>query len=309
MEKNKKTKKEIKKSEEEKIETPVKETEVKTEVKMEEEAKKVTEEMLEKADKEDSPTDKDLVKDENAHLKNKNHKREQDIEIEFDMDTWNPKTEIGKKVKAGEIKTIKEVLEQGKTLRDVKVIDAVAPGLKRELLIIGQAKGKFGGGQGRAFRQTQKKTKEGNVPSFKTLAIVGNEDGYIGMGMGKSKETMPAREKAVKNAKLNIIHVPRGCGSWQCSCGTPHSIPFKVEGKCSSAKIRLIPAPKGTGLVIQEECKKMMKMAGIKDIRSKTFGTLTKENLIVACFEALKNLSKMKVQTEHKKILGIKDAE
>ena len=63
-------------------------------------------------------------------------------------------------------------------------------------MLIGQARGKFGGGQRRIFKQTQKKTREGNKPHFTTTAVTGNKDGYIGMGAGKAKETVPARELA-----------------------------------------------------------------------------------------------------------------
>ena len=74
-----------------------------------------------------------------------------------------------------------------------------------------------------------------------------------------------------------------------------HSIPFKTEGKVSSSVMKLMPASKGTGLAIDDECKKIMKAAGIKDIYSRTFGqTRTKINLAMACFEALKKISEMK---------------
>ena len=109
--------------------------------------------------------------------------------------------------------------------------------LKNDLLLIGQSKGKFGGGARRIFKQTQKKTPEGNKPSFACAAVVGNEDGYVGVGSGKSKDTVPAREKAIRRAKLNLFKIRRGCGSWECNCKTHHSIPFETEGKCGSVSI------------------------------------------------------------------------
>ena len=180
------------------------------------------------------------------------------------------------------------------------------PNLSVDLLLVGQSKGKFGGGQRRVFRQTQKKTQEGNKPKFGTLAIVGNEDGYVGIGYGKGKETVPARGKATRNSKQNIIKILRGCGSWQCSCKQPHSVPFAVEGKYGSVKIKIMPAPRGTGLCIEGECGKVLKIAGIKDVWSKTFGqTRTKINLIYACFDALKKLMEVKIQKENEENLGI----
>jgi small subunit ribosomal protein S5 len=172
--------------------------------------------------------------------------------------------------------------------------------------MIGQSKGKFGGGKRSIWRQTQKKSMEGNKPSFATMAVVGNRNGFVGIGLGKAKETMPAREKAVRKAKLSIVQVKRGCGSWECNCGEPHSIPFAVKGKCGSSEIKLMPAPKGTGLVAEVECQKILAMAGITDLYSKTEGqTVTRVNLLYACMDALKKLSSMKTKPEHEKKLGI----
>jgi small subunit ribosomal protein S5 len=223
-------------------------------------------------------------------------------------DSWNPKTEIGKKVKSGEIKDINEILDNGLPILESEIVDILVPNLETELLLIGQSKGKFGGGQKRVFKQTQKKTREGNKPRFATIAVVGNRNGLVGIGYGKSRETVPSREKAFRRAKLNIIKIRRGCGSWQCGCGTHHSIPFRVEGKVGSVEIQLLSAPKGTGLCVEKECAKILELAGIKDVWSKTEGmTKTKSNLIYACFEALKKLMGTKVNEENIKLLGIKE--
>lgn len=224
----------------------------------------------------------------------------------FDKEAWQPKSTLGKKVKAGEIKKIDEILDKGEKILEPEIVDALMPNLSTDLLLIGQSKGKFGGGQRRVFKQTQKKTREGNKPRFATFAIAGNENGYLGIGYGKSKETVPAREKAIRNAKLNIAKITRGCGSWQCGCGQPHSIPYKVEGKSGSVIIRLMPAPKGTGLCIEGECAKLLKLAGIKDVWSKTFGqTSTKINLIYACIKAIGQLIRTKVRSQDIEKLGI----
>ena len=222
------------------------------------------------------------------------------------IEGWKPKTENGRKVKAGEITKIDQILDKGGNILEVEIVDSLIPGLQTDLLLIGQAKGKFGGGQRRVFKQTQKKTSEGNKPKFATYAVVGNTDGIIGVGYGKSKETVPAREKAIRNAKMAIFKIKRGCGSWVCGCKEPHSIPFEVRGKCGSSEIILKPAPKGSGLVVEKECKKILKMAGIKDVFSKTAGqTTTKTNLIGACINALKELTNVKVSPELVKELGV----
>lgn len=228
----------------------------------------------------------------------KNNRRKMDNKIEFNPESWKPKTEIGKKVKSGEIKTLDEILDKGLRILEPEIVEFLVPTLKVELLSTGQSKGKFGGGKRSIWRQTQKKTNEGNKPKFSSVVIAGNNEGYIGIGIGKAKETVPARNKAIRQAKLNIIKIKRGCGSWECGCGEKHSIPFKVEGKRGSVIISLLPASKGTSLCAEGECRKILSLAGIKDIYANAKGkTSTKLNVVYACFEALKKLSSMKIPT------------
>jgi small subunit ribosomal protein S5 len=233
---------------------------------------------------------------------------EEEAPLFIDEEKWVPKTELGKKVLAGEIKDINFILDSGMPIMEKGIVETLLPNLENELLLIGQAKGKFGGGKRRIFMQTQKKTKEGNKPRFATLAVVGNKDGIIGLGYGKSKETVPAREKAIRNAKFNIFKIRRGCGSWECGCGEAHSFPFVVEGKCGSSIIKLIPAPKGTGLMVDKEIAKILALAGITDAWSKTYGqSRTKMNLIKAAEVALKRLTKTKIQDIHYQRLSISE--
>jgi len=218
--------------------------------------------------------------------------REEIIEketIKQRLEIWKPKTEIGKLVKEGKIKNIDEIL--GKyVILEPEIVDSLLD-LKSDLLAIGQSKGKFGGGKRKIWKQTQKKTAEGNVPTFSCMAVVGDENGHVGIGYGKAKETLPAREKAIRNAKLNIIKIKRGCGSFDCNCSEPHSIPFKVKGKCSGVDVILIPAPQGTGLVAGDEAKKILKLAGLKDIYSRSFGqTRSTINFVKAYIKALEKL-------------------
>ena len=220
-------------------------------------------------------------------------------EITIDVEAWKPKTEIGEKVKSGEITDIHDVLVKGHRVLEPEIVDILLPGVETDLLLIGQAKGKFGGGQRRVFKQCQKKTREGNKPSFATIAVVGNKNGFVGLGYGKARETVPAREKALRDAKRNLIVIKRGSGSWEGAGEYPNSVPFKVSGKCGSVIVELMPAPDGTGLCIEEECAKMLRLAGIKDVWSRTRGqSKTKINQTKACFEALKMLSKTKVKAD-----------
>ncbi len=207
---------------------------------------------------------------------------------------WKPKTKLGKLAKEGKIKDIDKVLAESKKILESEIVDYVLK-LETDLLLVGQAKGKFGGGKRRAWRQTQKKTMEGNVVTFSCMAVVGDKNGHVGLGLGEGQETLPAREKAIRKAKLNIIKVVRGWESAEEDKSDPHTVPFIIEGKCGSVRIKLIPAPRGTGLVVGDECKKILRLAGIKDVYSKTFGqTRTTINLAQACIDALNKTSRMK---------------
>lgn len=224
----------------------------------------------------------------------------------FEKEAWKPKTSLGVKVKNGEVSDIDYILDKRIKILEPEIVDALLPNATTDLLMVGQSKGKFGGGQKRVFKQTQKKTQEGNKPKFATLAVIGNEDGYVGIGYGKSKETVPAREKAIRQAKLNIIKIRRGCGNWRCGCGDAHTVPFKVSGKSGSVEITLIPAPKGTGLKVEKECQKILKLAGIKDVWSRTEGqTRSKLNLLYACFDALQKLMQFKINQKNAETLHI----
>jgi small subunit ribosomal protein S5 len=223
---------------------------------------------------------------------------------------WEPKTSLGKDVATGKITTLRDVIMSGKPILEEQITDALAPNMSFEFINVGQAKGKFGGGQRRIAKATQKKTREGNKMSFSLISVAGDKEGIVGLGFGKSRETVPSREKAIRNAKKNLIMIRRGCGDWGCFCGSAHSIPFTVEGVEGSCRVKLMPAPKGTGLVVESELKKMFELAGIKDVWSKTYGsTKNKINLMKAGFNALKNLQKMKLNPNTIKGRGIKDGD
>lgn len=223
--------------------------------------------------------------------------KETKSEIQIDVDAWKPRTELGRRVKAGEVTDIDAVLKSGQRIMEDEIVEVLIPGIDNELLMIGQSKGKFGGGARRIFKQTQKKTPEGNKPSFACIAVVGNRNGYVGVGFGKSKDTVPSREKALRKAKLNVMKVRRGAGSWEDTSTEPHSIPFKVEGKCGSVRVVLMPAPLGKGLIIEKECQKILSLAGIRNVYSKTFGkTTSKQNVISACVDALQKLNAFKAR-------------
>lgn len=224
-----------------------------------------------------------------------------------DLGAWQPRTSLGRQVKTKEITDIDKLLDEGRTILEAEIVDTLLPELGTELLLVGQAKGKFGGGQRRVFKNTQKKTREGNKPKFTVMAVVGDRNGHVGIGTGSSKETVPAREKAIRQAKINVFKIRRGSGSWEsASVNEPHTIPFAVEGKCGSVIVRLMPAPKGKGRTVEKECAKVLELAGVQDVWSKSYGqTKNKMNMIRALEKALKKLSTTKVRTQDVERLSI----
>ena len=92
----------------------------------------------------------------------------------------------------------------------------------------------------------------------------------------------------------NLIKIRRGCAHFDCSCNEEHTVPYVVEGKCGSVKIKLLPAPQGTGLVVGDECKKILRLAGIEDVYGNSKGTVrTTFNLAKACMKALEKTTEL----------------
>ena len=188
---------------------------------------------------------------------------------------WIPKTRLGTLVKEGQVTSMEEALRSGLPIKEYQLVDLLLPELKEEVLDI---------------NMVQRMTDSGRRVKFRATVVVGNEDGFIGMGQGKDVQVGPAIRKAIDTAKINISAIKRGCGSWECGCGTEHSVPFEVVGKMGSVKVILKPAPRGLGLASGSTAKTVMQLAGIKDVWTRTEGqTRTTLNFAKATFEALKN--------------------
>ena len=211
--------------------------------------------------------------------------------MSFNIDEWEPKTKMGRLVKDGTITDIDEIFEKGLPIMELEIVDALIPDLEEEVMDV---------------NLVQRMHKSGRKVNFRVIVAVGNKDGYVGLGQGKAKEVGPAIRKAVDNAKYNIIKVRRGCGDWGCVCGREHTVPFKVTGKTSSVSVTLMPAPAGVGLVVGDVGKTILKLAGIHDVWSQTFGqTQTTVNFANAVFDALKELSNVKATKEDLKKMGV----
>jgi small subunit ribosomal protein S5 len=163
---------------------------------------------------------------------------------------------------------------EGLKIRESEIVDILLPDLQEEVINIGLV---------------QKQTDAGEKSQFRAIVVVGNRDGYVGLGSGKAKQVRSAIEKAAVDARLNIIPIRRGCGSWECGCGKSHSMPFQVRGECGGVEIVLIPGPRGLGIVASEAAKVILGLAGVKDCWTKSYGsTRTVPSFAFAVFDALK---------------------
>jgi len=193
---------------------------------------------------------------------------------------WEPKTRLGALVQTGVIKTVDEALKSKYPLKEYQIVDALLPELSEEVLDI---------------NLVQRMTDSGRRVKFRVCAIVGNREGYIGIGLGKDKLVRNGIVKAVMDAKLHLTFLHRGCGSWECDCGGQHSIPYKVTGKSGSVEITLKPAPKGIGLAAGDVPKRVLEFAGVHDVWAKTQGqTRTTFNQAFATYDALRCTTLMK---------------
>jgi len=198
------------------------------------------------------------------------------------LEGWTPKTTLGRLVLEGKITSIEEIFRNGYKIREPEIIDILLPNLTHEVLDT-------------AF--VQKQTDAGERSRFRVIVASGDMNGHLGIGFGKATQWRTAFQKAIKDAKLNMTIIRRGCGSWECDCNLPHSLPFKVEGRCGGVSVVLLPAPKGLGLVAGDITRVLLRLAGIKDCWVRTFGsTRTHSSLIKATFEALKSTYELTLQ-------------
>ena len=131
-----------------------------------------------------------------------------------------------------------------------------------------------------SINRVAKVVKGGRNFRFSALMVVGDENGHVGVGMGKAAEIAEAVRKGVEDAKRHMIEIPL--------VGT--SIPHAVEGKFGKGHVRMLPAQEGTGVIAGGPARAVLEMVGIKDIRTKSFGSNNPANCVKATMDGLRQL-------------------
>ncbi|QLK27104.1 30S ribosomal protein S5 [Natrinema zhouii] len=190
---------------------------------------------------------------------------------------WEPVTRLGRKVQEGEIEDMETALNSGLPLKEPELVDQLLPGLEDEVLDI---------------NMVQRMTDSGRRVKFRCVVAVGDRNGFVGYAEGRDDQVGSAIQKAIGIAKLNMIKVPRGSGSWEDRSDRPHSLTRKTTGKAGSVEVEVIPAPEGLGLAASDTVRHVLELAGIENAWTKSHGnTRTTVNLAKATYNALENAS------------------
>jgi small subunit ribosomal protein S2e len=190
-----------------------------------------------------------------------------------DGDRWTPCTKLGRLVQQGKIKSLEHIYLFSIPIKEFQIVEHfIGTSLTDEVMKI---------------MPVQKQTSAGQRMRFKAFVVVGDSNGHIGLGVKACKEVAHSIQGSMILAKLNMVPVRRGY--WGGKIGPPHTIPTKITGKCGSVAVRLVPAPRGTGIVAAISAKKVLQLAGVKDVFTSTTGsTKTMGNFVKATYFALR---------------------
>ena len=129
-------------------------------------------------------------------------------------------------------------------------------------------------------QRVTKVTKGGRAFGFSAIVVVGDENGVVGHGLGKSKEVATAIAKAIEDAKKNLIRIPLIKGT----------LPHEQKGKFGGARVYVKPASHGTGVIAGGAVRAVLESVGVQDVLSKSQGSSNPHNVVKATFDALLQL-------------------
>lgn len=130
------------------------------------------------------------------------------------------------------------------------------------------------------IRRVAKVVKGGKNFRFSVTIVIGNGEGYVGVGQGKALEIPDAVKKAIEDAKKNLIYVPM--------VGT--TVPHRIQGIFGAGQVLIMPAAPGTGVIAGGAVRTVLELAGVKDVRAKSIGSNNSGNMAYATIEGLKSL-------------------
>lgn len=197
---------------------------------------------------------------------------------------WVPRTRLGSQALEGKVTSLDEIFTNGWKIKEPEIVKTLLPSIKSHVVSVGIV---------------QKQTDAGELTRFTSIVAAGDESGWFGVGKGKASQMRIAIDKATNDAMLNVIPVKLGCGSWECKCGTIHSVPIRIFGKGGSVRVEIIPGPRGLGLVAGDTVKNLLRLAGVKDAWTRTYGsTSTMSSVAHAVYDALKRVHRLSIVTK-----------
>lgn len=190
-----------------------------------------------------------------------------------ELDKIQPKSIVGILAKNNKIDNVKSIFADSRQMREHFIASKIMPNYTEEKL---------------ATKPVQKQTRSGQSTKIKVTVAIGNQNGLVGVASGRGADNPAAMQSALAKCTRKVVCVRSGYWGEENSTNKPHTVPFKVTGKCGSVRVRLLPAPPGRSIVANKNHTKILKLAGYEDVSVTSRGsTSTTENHVKALLNAL----------------------